>query len=312
MTENIILRKQFGEQLEKLGGKSKNLVVLDSDLSNGLYSLFFAKTFPERHFSIPNGESSMLGMAAGMIIRKKAPWVCAKAPALLGKALDILRNGIALPNLNVKIVLSDVGLGNVKEGTLHTTTEDLAILQSIPNLKVFTPADQFELKSIMEHMVNDYGPSVLRISHQCHNNIYDENYKFSEGEPRTVKRGDQACLFSYGNMLHESMKASSELRKKGLSVEVINIPCISNINEQTIIDKCKNFELAITVEDHNIFGGLGTKITEIFHRNDIKTKLITLGLKTLPESGKYSEILQKFGLDSHTIYETYRENWLQS
>jgi transketolase len=311
MSETNILRKQFGEHLEKLGGKIKNLVVLDSDLSNGLYTLFFAKAFPDQHFSLPQSESSMLGMAAGMVVRKKVPWVCAESPALLGKALDIVRNGVALPNLNIKIVLSNVGLGNIKEGAAHTCTEDLAILKSIPNLKIFTPADQHELRAMMDFMSTDYGPTILRISHQCHTDLYDENYQFMEGEISIAKRGEQACLFTYGNMLHESLQAASKLQKRGLSVQVINLSSLAPLNEEHIADMCKNFDLIATVEDHNIHGGIGSTIAEILFHNNIKAKLIKMGLDTLPESGTYSEILQKNGLNSKKIYETFRENWLQ-
>jgi transketolase len=312
MTENIILRKTFGEYLEKLGAKAKNLVVLDSDLGNGLYTLYFAKSFPDRHFSVQMGEASALGMATGMTVRKKIPFVCAEAASLLGKGLDILRNGIAAPNLNIKIILSNIGLGNIEEGLVKTSTEDLALLQAIPNLKIFTPADQYELRAMMDFMINDYGPTVLRLCRHCTDNIFDQNYQFSPGQPVIANTGDQVCLISSGAMLHECLKAAAELEQKGLTTQVVNLSSIVPLDREKLADICRNYEIIVTAEDHNLHGGIGTLTAEILNQYGIPKKLIKIGLDNLPDSGKYQEILARNKLSGKTIYETVRENWLQN
>ncbi len=312
MSENIILRKSFGEYLEKLGTKAKNLVVLDTDLGNHLYTLYFAKSFPDRHFSVEMAESSALGMAAGMTVRKKIPFVCAEAASLLGKGLDVLRNGIAAPNLNVKIILSNIGLGNIEEGLVKTCTEDLAIMQAIPNLKIFTPADQHELKAMMDFMINDYGPTVLRICRHCTENIYDQNYRFIPGQPVVANQGEQVCLISTGSMLHECLKAAAELEHKGLTTQVINLSSIVPLDREKIADLCRNYEIIVTAEDHNLQGGIGTLIAEILNQYQVPKKLIKIGLDSLPDSGKHQEILARYKLSGKTIYETVRENWLQN
>ena len=312
MSEVSTLRKHFGEYLEKLGGKNKNLVVLDCDLSNNLNTLLFAKSFPERHFSLPQTERTGLAMATGMCVRKKSPWVCASGGALLGQALDVLKNGVSAPNLNIKIILSDVGLGNIEEGLTKTTTEDLAVLQSLPNIKIFTPADQYELRAIMDFMVNDYGPTVLRLGRKCQDDLYDSNYLFKEGQPVITKQGAQVCLFSSGNMLRQTLTASTELLSKGLSTQVINISSLQPLDESAIAELCRNYELILSVEDHNLHGGLGTRIAEIMQKNNICTRLIKLALSSGVESGKYQEVLDKHGLGSRSIYETVRENWLKT
>lgn len=312
MSEGSTLRKYFGEYLEKLGGKNKNLVILDSDLSNNLNTLLFAKSFPERHFSLPQAERAMLAMATGMTVRKKSPWVCAGGGALLGQSLDILRNGITTPNLNIKIVLSDIGLGNIEQGVVKTTTEDLAILQSLPNLKIFTPADQHELRAMMDFMAKDYSPTVLRICKQCPNDLYDNNYSFQEGRAVITKRGDQVCLLAAGNMLRQALQASSELLSKGLATQVVNISSLNPLDETAMAELCRNYELLVTIEDHSHHGGLGARIAEIMQKNNICTKLIRLGINSSIESGKYQEILEKYGLGEKSIYETVRENWMKT
>lgn len=312
MTDRAGLRKHFGEYLEKLGAKHKNLVVLDSDLSNGLNTLLFAKNHPERHFSVPEAERAMLSMATGMTIRKKNPWVCARAGNLLGRALDILRNGVVSPNLNLKIILSDVGLGNLEHGACRTSTEDLAILRSLPNLKIFTPADQHELRAMMEFMTTDFGPTVMRIPAQCHEDIFDGNYIFNPGTPVIVRRGEQICLFSHGNMLQQTLQAASELMSKGLSAQVVNLPTPAPLDEEKLAEICTGFDLLLSVEDHSLQGGLGTILAELLQKKSLPARLVKLGLTAPVESGKYQEVLEKHGIGTKNIYETVREKWLQS
>lgn len=312
MSENSNLRKHFGEYLEKLGGKNKNLVILDSDLNASLNTLVFAKTFPERHFSLPQNNRSMLAMATGMTVRKKSPWVCASGGSLLGEAFDVLRNGICLPNLNVKIVLSDLGLCNIEQGIVKTTTEDLAVLQSLPNLKIFTPADQYELRAMMDYMTKDYGPTVLRICKKCDEDLYDGNYQFRPGHPVITKRGEQVCLFASGNMLRQALNASSELLSKGLSTQVVNLSSLAPLDEEKLADICRNFDLLVSVEDHNLKGGIGSRMADIILEKGIRGKLLKIGLSGLVDSGKYQEVLDRLGLGSRGIYESVRENWLQT
>lgn len=310
MSDGNGLRKHFGEYLDKLGARHKNLLVLDSDLSNGLNTLLFAKNYPERHFSVPEQERAMLAMAAGMTVRKKIPWVCSRGGPLLGKAFDVLRNGISGPNLNLKIVLSDVGLGNLEHGSCQTTTEDLAMLRALPNLKIFTPSDQYELRSMMDFISLDFGPTVLRISARCQSQHNDTNYSFSPGQPVILRRGEQVCLFSHGNMLDQALQAASSLLAKGLSAQVVNLPSLSPLDEEKIAEICRNFDLILTIEDHSLQGGLGSLTAEILQRFQIGGKLVKLALSHPVESGKYQEVLEKHGLGAKNIYETVRENWL--
>ncbi len=312
MTETSSLRKIFGEQLEKLGHKTKNLFVLDSDLSNNLYTLHFAKSFPDRHFTVELGESSMLAMAAGMAIRKKIVTVCAEASPLLGKGFDMLRNAIAVPNLNIKIILSNIGLGNLEEGVARTCTEDLAMLQTLPNLKIFTPTDQFELRSMLEWTINDYGPTVIRLGKHCLEDYLDSNYNFSPGRPIIIRRGEQICFFSYGCMLGEAYRAASELEHRGVSVQVISLSSIVPLNEEKIIELIQNYELLVTIEDHHLHGGIGSLISDLLVKHQLPKKLIKLGLNSPLEPGKYEDTLNKYNLSSKGIYASVKENWINS
>jgi len=313
MIEQISLRKTFGECLEKLGGKNKNLVVLDSDLSNSLYSLNFAKSFPDRHFTVGMGENAMLSMAAGMTARGKLPFVCGETSQLLFKGLDSIKNSIAYPNLNIKIIGSNSGLTNAEEGTPRMCTNDLAILNSLPNLKILAPVDSIELKSMMEFMISDFGPTFLRLPKISLPNIYDANYQFKLGEPDLIQKGDKITIFSYGHMIHECLKTCSELANRGIASQVINVSTLNPLNTQKILDIIQLSELIFTVEDHQIPGGLGSLIIELLHKNELNSsKVISMGITGYPETAShYQDMLQRTGLNAKAIYEKIRESWLE-
>lgn len=317
MTEAISLRKTFGEYLEKLGAKQKNLVVLDSDLSNSLYSLHFAKTFPERHFTIGISENAMLNLAAGMTVRGKLPFVCGETALLINKGLDAIQNSIAYPNLNIKIIGSNSGISNCEEGPTRECFNDLAILNSIPNLKILTPTDSIELKSMLDWMISDYGPTFLRLPKQSLPNLYDNNYQFQPEQPTIIKKGEKISIFSYGHLLHECLTSSSELTNRGLSSQIVNIPNLKPLNHQKILEICGLSELIVSVEDHSIIGGLGDTLSNILQEycsaQTPMPKIIKIGLDHIPESvGHYQEALNKAGLNFKSIYEKIREGWLEN
>jgi len=306
------LKKYFGEHLEKLGTKNKNIVVLDSDLENELNTLKFAKAFPERHFSIPESDRVMLGMATGMTIRKKQPWICGQGGAILGKGIDIIRNGICAPNLNIKIIISNIGLDNIENGSCRTTTEDIAILRCLPNMKIFTPSDQYELKEMMNYMASDFGPTTLRISSRCLESINDEKYVFTPGYPKTIYEGEKISIITYGSILSQALQAAKELTRKGISTKVINLATLSPLNKEKLAEMIQNCELIISVEDHNKKGGIGCIVSETMLKYSIASKLVKIGISCPIESGRYIEILEKHGINNKKIYEKARDNWMQN
>jgi transketolase len=316
MTESISLRKTFGEYLEKLGGKYKNLAVLDSDLSNSLYSLTFAKSFPERHFTVGQGENAMLSMAAGLAARGKLPVVCGETAQLLNKGLDSLKNSIASPNLNIKIVGSNSGVSNAEEGSPRECVLDIALLNAIPNLKILCPADSIELKAMMDFMMTDFGPVFLRLPRHTLPNLYDQNYQFRLGQPEILKNGDKIVIFSYGHLLHEVLKTSSELASRGISSEVVNVPTLKPLQTEKILETCRLADLVFVVEDHLPQGGLGSIIIDLLYLNNPTgplPKVIKIALESCPETAAhYEDALNKTGLCSKAIYEKIRESWVQN
>lgn len=308
MTEQINLRKNFGEYLEKLGAKHKNILVIDTDLKNGLYTLFFGKSYPERHFTLGLNEAIAPGVAAGMTVRKKIPILCSEAAPLLGKALDQLKNAVCYPNLNLKIVISGSGLTSIEDGFPNTMSEDLAILQVLPNLKILSPIDQNELRAMLDFMMTDYGPTIIRIPKICTDSFFDHNYQFKLGEPIKIRPGDQISIISYGENLCEVIKTSNELEKRGISAQVIHLPTLAPLNHESLENLCINTELIVTVESHVQTGGLANLIQTVF-QNKAK-KFLPIYLNSLPESSKYQDAINRSNLSSKAIYESIREKWI--
>ncbi len=169
----IATRKSFGEALVKLSARYKNVVVLDADLSSSVQTGAFAKEFPNRHFNMGIAEQNMVAAASGMAVRGKLPFACSFSVFSTGRAWEVVRNSVCYPNLNVKIVGSHAGVMTGEDGASHQALEDLAIMRVLPNMKVVCPADHFETLSVMETLMNDYGPTYLRINRQATEVIYN-------------------------------------------------------------------------------------------------------------------------------------------
>jgi transketolase len=170
--EKIPTRKAFGEALLKMGKKYKNVVVLDADLSGSVQTEKFAKEFPERHFQMGIAEQNMIGAAAGFATRGKIPFVCSFAVFATGRSWEIIRNSVCYPNLNVKILGSHAGIGLGEDGASHQALEDIAIMRVLPNMKVVCPCDAAETLSAMSAVMEDYGPTYIRVNRQATSVIY--------------------------------------------------------------------------------------------------------------------------------------------
>jgi transketolase len=311
MNEKISLRKTFGETIQKLGLKYKNFVVLDADISNSLHTLLFAKSFPDRHYSFNGQEPTMVNTATGMTARGKTVFVCGKSATLIGRAWEQIRNSVAYPNLNIKIIGSNAGLSAAEEGNSEQILEDIALMRLIPNLKIIVPADAIQTRLAVETMLLDYGPTYLRLPREASAPIYDPlSATFEFGQMDKIKTGEDICIFSTGIILTEVLKAASELDRKGTSTKVINISSLHDLSPEKLKEHISHAKLVVTVEDHSIQGGLGSAIIEALHLSNTP-KIQRIGTKTFGESGKYLDLLRKHQMDSKGIYEQIKNWWFE-
>lgn len=301
INKKIATRQSYGEILEQIGEENENIVVLDADLSTATKTSIFAKKFKNRFFDMGIAEQDMIGTAAGFATCGKIPFASTFAVFAAGRAYDQIRNSVCYPNLNVKICATHAGVTVGEDGATHQMLEDIAMMRTLPNLKVFSPSDDIETKFIIKEISKLNGPCYVRLSRLATPTIYDENEKFEIGKAKQIGKGQDATIFATGVCVSEALKAKEELEKQGKYVRVVDIHTIKPIDKETIIRCAKETEKLITVEDHNIIGGLGSAICEVL-AEEFPTKVTRLGINdTFGKSGNAVELMKYFEIDSQAI-----------
>ncbi len=303
-------QKAFVEALVRLGNKFKNIVVLDSNLNNlfGLQS--FKKIFPERYFNFGNCIQSLLGAATGFSLRGKIPFVCTYAGAASGADFELVRNFVAQPNLNVKIVGGFAGLLEGPEGALRQSFEDIGVMRLLPNMKVICPADSVETRKVVEMMLLDYGPTYLRLYSMPMPELHDVHYQFEFGKGKIYKAGSDVCIFAYGSGVHTALEAANLLDRKDISTMVVNVASLKPLDEGLIVECARQMKYVVTVEDHHSMGGLGSAVSEVLAHH-YPARVLRLGIEGFGESGRVDDLYRKFGLDGEGICESTLQ-WMKT
>jgi len=292
----IATRKSYGKTLSRLGKRYKDIVVLDADISKSTCTYYFAEQFPDRAFNFGVAEQNMMGIAAGFASSGKIPFVSTYAVFAAMRACEQIRTMIAYPNLNVKIVVTHGGISTGWDGVTHQGTEDIAVMRAIPNLTVISPADAISTERLIEASVKHKGPMYIRLTRNPSPVVYDKHSKFTIGKANLIKDGSGVTIITTGIMVAEALKAEEKLRKKGISVRILDVHTIKPIDRNAIIKAAKETGTIITAEDHNINGGLGGAVAEVLCEN-YPVPMQRIGLKdTFGESGSPEELFKKYGL----------------
>ena len=301
--EKIATRQSYGEALAKLGKENKNIVVLDADLSSATKTSIFAKEFPDRFFDMGISEQDMLSTAAGFATCGKIPFASTFAVFAAGRAYDQIRNSICYPNLNVKICATHSGITVGEDGATHQMLEDISMMRTLPNMTVISPSDDVQTKWAIEEACKIQGPVYVRLSRMATPVIYEEGQKFELGKAFQIGEGTDASIIATGDVVCEAIKAKEELEKQGINIRVIDMHTIKPIDKEIIIKCAKETKKIITIEDHNIIGGLGSAVCEVL-AEEYPTKVIRMGINdSFGKSGKAEELIKYFGLTSDKILE---------
>lgn len=244
----------MNEAFLELAKKYKNFVVLSPFLSKDL-----DMGMEGRSFSFGMGYANMLSAAAGFTVRGKVPLVFGLAANCVGRVWEQIRNDIAYPNLNVKIIANGVAFAGGVDGVGSQIFEDLALMRALPNMKVFCPADYNEAFFMLDAMLNDYGPSYLRLP-SFDEVVFDRNYEFEFGKASILKNGSDLCIFAIGSMLSRSLKVAEMLEEKGFSVRVVNVSYLKGFDFDLILKASIECKYLFSVEDHSVIGGLGDAV----------------------------------------------------
>ena len=305
--EKIATRDAYGLVLQKLGAADKDIVVLDADLSGSTRTNKFAEKFPERFFNMGISEMDMAVTAAGLAASGKKPFISTFAVFATGRAWEPIRQSIAHTKLNVKIVATHAGITVGEDGASHQALEDIALMRVIPNMRVFVPADATETEKLLLTIAKDEQPAYVRLGRSKTPVIFDDGYEFQIGKSVVLRDGTDVAIFATGIEVYESLEAADILSKKGIDAAVINVSSIKPLDEETIVEFAKKTGKVVSVEEHNIIGGLGSAIAEVL----IKKKPVPMEMIGINDrfgtSGDGNQLIKFFNLDGQSIAKRVEE-----
>jgi transketolase len=294
--EDVAMRDAFAETAIELCEEGKNIVVLDADVSKSTRSAVFAAKHPERFVNVGIAEQNMMSIAAGMASCGMTPLVCSFSMLLSLRALDQLRQQVAYPQNNVKVMAHYGGYSSGPEGPTHHAIEDLGIIRSIPNIKILVPCDAEETKAALRTTVDTPGPVCLRL---CRNQV-----PHIDGKPGTVemgkgyrlREGNDLAIIAIGVMVSRALDAADQLATDGIECQVIAMPSLKPIDTDLIVEAARQTGAVVTAEEHNIYGGLGSAVAEVLVEH-APVPMKRVGIQDrFAESAQLFELLDKYGL----------------
>ena len=296
-------RDGYGYGLVELGGQNPNVVALCADLAESTRSLWFKEKFPERYIEMGVAEQNMAAIAAGLAVSGKIPFISSYAVFSPGRNWEQIRTAIAYNDSNVKICGAHAGVSVGPDGATHQAIEDIATMRVIPNMKVFVPADAIEAKKATIAAAQIYGPVYLRFAREVTPVFTAENTPFTPGKAYEIWEGKkpQVAIIGAGPLLYNALLAAKELEEKGIFTIVLNSHTIKPIDEKKIIEVAKKCGAVVTVEEHNVIGGLGGAVAEVLAKN-CPTPMEFVGMKDcFGESGQTNELIEKYGMRKEDI-----------
>ena len=301
--EKVSFRDALGEALVELGENNENVFVLSSDVALSTKASLFAQKFPDRFIQVGVAEQVLACVASGIANYGKIPFICAYAVFSPGRNWEQIRTTIALNNFPVKIIGTHAGLNVGEGGATHQALEDIALMRVLPNLVVIAPCDGLETKKAVMAVAQNNSPSYIRIPREPFPQItnLDSPFKIGKSEIFWEEKDPQVAIIACGPLVYEALKAAKELAKSKIPSIVVNCHTIKPIDEQTIIHTAKLTGAVVTVEEHQVAGGLGSAVAEVLTRN-FPVPIEFIGMQDLfGESGKPEELMQKYQMKTPSI-----------
>ena len=294
-------RSGFGDGIHELGKNNPNVVALTADLAGSLKLNAFIKDFPDRFIQCGIAEANMIGIAAGLTIGGKIPFTTTFANFSTGRVYDQIRQSVAYSGKNVKICASHAGLTLGEDGATHQILEDIGMMKMLPGMTVIVPCDYNQTKAATLAIADFEGPVYLRFGRPVWPIFTKAGERFEIGKAQYFSQGSDVAIFACGHMVWKAIEAGILLEEKGISTEVVNIHTIKPLDEEAVLATLRKTKCAVTVEEHNIIGGLGDAIGQVAARN-FPVPIEYVGTNdTFGESGKPLELLKKYGLDTPFI-----------
>lgn len=297
------MRKAFGGIIQNIAAEHEDIIVLASDVSSSANLEGFARDYPDRFFNVGIAEQNMVSIAAGLAREGSNVFIVSFAPFVALRAFEAIRTVVSYMHLNVKIVALASGLSLGTQGLSHYCIEDLALLRTIPGMKVLSPADCIEMEKCIEYLATYDGPAYLRLTGVDGSPaVHRVDYTFDIGQYPILREGRDIAILATGSIINECVRTARALKRDGLECAVMDIHTVKPLAYENIAQLCRPVKLIVTVEEGTIIGGLGGAIAEYLAEKTIHPPLLRIGINDVfPEAGNYAYILQKNGLSAPLI-----------
>ncbi|PIR98583.1 MAG: transketolase [Candidatus Colwellbacteria bacterium CG10_big_fil_rev_8_21_14_0_10_41_28] len=297
------IRDGYGKGVLEAGRRNKSVVVLSADLTESTRSHLFKKEFPERFFELGVAEQNMASVAAGLAVSGKIPFIASYATFSPGRNWEQIRTTIAYNDANVKIAGHHAGVSVGPDGATHQAIEDIATMRVIANMKVFVPCDVHEAKKATMAAAELWGPTYIRFSREATPVITSVDTQFSPGIADVLWESKKpvCAIIACGPLVYNSLIAAKELDKEGVETMVINNHTIKPMDEATIIDAAKRCGAVVTVEEHQVMGGMGSAVAEVLAKNNPVPQEFIGIQDVFGESGQPEELIDRYGMDVKDI-----------
>jgi len=305
MGEKIATRNAYGDTLVALAEEYPDLLVLDADLSGATMTKNFSKAYPGRFFNMGIAECNMAGVAAGLAACGKKPFMNSFAMFSAGRAWEQVRNSIAYPRLNVKVVGSHGGLSVGEDGATHQCIEDFALMRTIPGMTVLCPCDGHEMRLAVKALLDYDGPAYMRLGRSAVDTVTDAvaGYDFELGRGVTLRQGSDVTIVAVGLMVQLALQAAGLLAAEGISARVIDMHTIKPLDGELVLKAARETGAVVTTEEHNILGGLGSAVAELLSEH-CPVPVVRHGVADMfGRSGKASDVMAAYGLTPEGIAE---------
>ena len=295
------IRDVYGEMLLELGALHPDIVVLDADLSGSTRTKKFGDKYPRRFFNMGVSEMSMVATAAGLAVAGKVPFASTFAIFMAGRALEVVRQSVALPDANVKLVASHGGVTVGEDGASHQMLEDIGNTRMLPNLAVVIPADGNQMRSIMRAIYAHRGPVYVRMAREPFPQIYPEPPPFQLGHADELRAGTDVTLIGCGRLVFECLEAAERLAQTGVSARVLNLASVKPLDRAAIVRAAKETGAIVTAEEHFVAGGMGSAVAEVVvEERPVPMRIVGVNDR-FGRSGRPAQLMEMFGLTAENI-----------
>ena len=302
--KKIATRDGFGDEIVALGKENRNILIVDADIGKSCKTGAFRKELPDQYLNVGIAEQNCAGVAAGLATCGKIPFAASFAMFSAGRAFEQVRNSVGYPKLNVKIAGSHAGISTGEDGATHQCCEDIALMRTIPGMVVLNPSDHYEMIAAVKAAAEHHGPVYIRLGRLAVESINNgDDYTFELGKGITLRDGKDITIVATGLMVGEAVKAGKVLAEQGIDARVINIHTIKPLDKELIVKAARETGRIVTVEEHNIIGGLGEAVSAAVCE-ECPVPVTRIGVNDVfGHSGPAVDLLKEFGLSSDHIVE---------